>query len=76
MRLFYVKIHAPAKGVGRETGTRVQISQSAPYITENPIEQAFMLTLWDFILYVIIAKVLESFEKLNLITVPVTVLVI
>lgn len=35
-----------------------------------------MLTLWDFILYSIIAKVLESFEKLNLITVPVTVLVI
>lgn len=35
-----------------------------------------MLTLWDFILYVIIAKVLKSFEKLNPITVPVTVLVI
>jgi hypothetical protein len=59
----------PAKGVGRETGARVQISQSAP----NIIKPHEIAVSWGFFILRIFETVLYYFEKFSAITVLVTV---
>ena len=60
---------SPAKGVGRETGARVQISQSAP---NSEISSKNSDILRGYFLF-LLRWVLPSFEKFSPITVPVTV---
>ena len=66
---------SPAKGVGRETGARVQISQSAPY-SQKPRRIAifyevnffvsFLVSSYIFIFFILLQYWLQSFDVLFL----------